>query len=229
MTGAGRAHRRVPIGGILRAGRGPGTESQAGRSAAGADPLRSVDSAPVRIISGEQRGRRLRAPEGLATRPTSDRVREALFNILSTRIQGANFLDVCAGSGAVGLEALSRGAERAVFVEQSRRALEYLESNIEACGFQDRSRIVPKDAVSALKALIARDEQFDVVYVDPPYEADLYAPILQLLGLSGLVAPEGIVVVERRSRDRLPAEAGVLRHYRDVRHGNSTLAFYERD
>ncbi|MBK6314944.1 MAG: 16S rRNA (guanine(966)-N(2))-methyltransferase RsmD [Blastocatellia bacterium] len=182
----------------------------------------------MRIISGQLRGRRLRAPEGRATRPTSDRVREALFNILSSRIGGAAFLDVCAGSGAVGLEALSRGAEKAVFVEHSRRALEHLEANIEHCGVASQSRIIPKEAVAALKALIGRGEQFDVVYVDPPYDADLYPTILQLLGLSELVAADGVVIVERWTRDRLPAEAGSLRHYRDVRHGNSTLAFYER-
>lgn len=164
----------------------------------------------------------------MATRPTSDRVREALFNILASQIEGAAFLDVCAGSGAVGLEALSRGAEKAVFVEHSRRALEHLEANIENCGVAKQARIIPKDAVAALKALITKGEQFDVVYVDPPYDADLYQTILQLLGLSELVAEDGVVVVERWSRDRLPAEAGSLRHYRDVRHGNSTLAFYER-
>lgn len=135
---------------------------------------------------------------------------------------------MCAGSGAVGLEALSRGAERAVFVEHSRRALEHLEANIERCGVEDKAKIVPKEAIAALKSFVTRGDQFDVVYVDPPYDADLYQSILQLLGLTELVAPDGVVVVERWSRDRLPAEAGSLRHYRDVRHGNSTLAFYER-
>ena len=174
------------------------------------------------------RGRRLRAPDGLATRPTSDRVREALFNIIAPRVPGARFLDVCAGSGAVGLEAISRGADKAVFVEQSRRALEQLESNIENCGVADMTRIIAKDALAALRALATREEQFDIIFVDPPYDAHLYKPILRLLGMSSLVAPEGLVVVERRSRHDLPPEAGALRHYRDVRYGDSTLAFYER-
>jgi 16S rRNA (guanine966-N2)-methyltransferase len=174
------------------------------------------------------RGRRLRAPDGFATRPTSDRVREALFNIIAPRVSGSRFLDVCAGSGAVGLEAISRGADEAVFVEQSRRALEQLESNIEACGAGRTTRIIAKDALAALKALAARDEEFDIVFVDPPYDAHLYKPILRLLGMSDLVAPEGVVIVERRSRHDLPPEAGALRHYRDVRYGDSTLAFYER-
>ena len=182
----------------------------------------------MRIISGHLRGRRLRAPEGLSTRPTSDRVREALFNILGADVQGARFLDVCAGSGAVGLEALSRGAESVVFIEQSRRALEQLESNIEHCGVGEAARIVAKDVLAALKALVGTETTFDIVYVDPPYDAGLYRPILKLLGVGGLVSPEGLVVVERRSRDHLPAEAGELRHYRDVKYGDSTLTFFAR-
>jgi 16S rRNA (guanine(966)-N(2))-methyltransferase RsmD len=181
----------------------------------------------VRIISGEFRGRRLRAPDGLATRPTSDRVRESLFNIVAARVPGSRFLDLFAGSGAVGLEAISRGADEAVFVEQSRRALEQIEQNIAHCGVEDRSRIVAKDAQAALKTLAAAGEEFDLVYVDPPYDADLYLPVLRALGRSGLVASDGLVVVEFRSRERLPDEAGDLRHYRDVRYGDTTLAFYE--
>jgi 16S rRNA (guanine(966)-N(2))-methyltransferase RsmD len=181
----------------------------------------------VRIISGELRGRRLRAPDGLATRPTSDRVRESLFNIVAARVPGSRFLDLFAGSGAVGLEAISRGADRAVFVEQSRRALEHIEENIAHCGVEDRTRIVAKDAQAALKVLAAAGEQFDLVYVDPPYDADLYLPVLRALGRTGLVDDDGLVVVELRSRDQLPDEAGALRHYRDVRYGDTTLAFYE--
>lgn len=182
----------------------------------------------MRIISGQLRGRRLRAPEGQATRPTSDRVREALFNIIAARVPGARFLDVCAGSGAVGLEAISRGAEAAVFVEQSRRALEQLEDNVERCGVGDQARIVHRDALSALKSFEAGGERFDLVYVDPPYDAGLYRPVLRLLGMSDVVAPDGLVIVELRTRDRLPDDAGELRHYRDERYGDTTLAFYER-
>jgi 16S rRNA (guanine(966)-N(2))-methyltransferase RsmD len=182
----------------------------------------------MRIISGFLRGRRLRAPDGLATRPTSDRVREGLFNILAPRIEGSRFLDVCAGSGAVGLEAISRGADSVVFVEQSRRALAQLEENIEMLGVDASTRIVPKEAVAALKTLAAKEEAFDIVYVDPPYDAELYRPILRFLGRSDLVAPDGVVIVERRTRAVLPLELGPLRHYRDARYGESSLAFYER-
>lgn len=181
----------------------------------------------MRIIAGQLRGRRLRAPDGNSTRPTSDRVREALFNIISARVPGSRFLDLCAGSGAVGLEAISRGADSAVFIDQSRRALEQIEENVEQLGVGERARIVGKDALSAMRALDAQGDRFDIVYVDPPYAAGLYRPLLRLLGHSNLVAPEGLVVVELRSRDSLPDETGSLRHYRDVRYGDTTLAFFE--
>ena len=183
----------------------------------------------MRIISGELRGRRLKAPTGLATRPTSDRLREALFNILGAEAVGSRVLDLYAGSGAVGLEAVSRGAESVVFVEHSRRALALLEENVEHCGARDAVRIVPKDAVAALKALASQGLEFDIVYVDPPYDAGLYAPTLGLLGTGGLVAPDGVVVVERHTHQHLAPEYGDLRHYRDVTHGGSTLAFFRKD
>src|SRR5262245_38258932 len=132
----------------------------------------------MRIISGELRGRRLKAPPGLATRPTSDRLREALFNILGGDVAGSRFLDVFAGSGAVGLEAYSRGADSVGFVEHSRRALALLEENVEHCGASEGVRIVARDALSALRSLATKGEEFDIVFVDPPYEADLYAPTL---------------------------------------------------
>lgn len=187
---------------------------------------RSATLTDVRIISGNFRGRRLRAPDGLSTRPTSDRVREALFNILGAQVAGARFLDLCAGSGAVGLEALSRGAESVVFVEQARRALAFIEENIEHCGVGDATTIVAKEATAALKVLAARDLKFDIVYVDPPYDAGIYKPILSMLNSRKLVEPDGVVIVEYRWRDRLPSEVGDLRRYRDVRHGEATLGFY---
>ena len=156
-------------------------------------------------------------------------MREALFNILGAEIVGARVLDLFAGSGAVGLEAISRGAESVVFVEQSRRALALLEVNIELCGAAESARIVARDALSALRSFAAQGFQFDITYVDPPYDANLYAPALALLGTRDLLAPDGVAVVERRSRDRLAGEYGELRHYRDVTHGGSTLAFYHRD
>jgi 16S rRNA (guanine(966)-N(2))-methyltransferase RsmD len=182
----------------------------------------------MRIIAGEFRGRRLRAPEGLSTRPTSDKVRESLFNILGSAVVGARVLDLFAGSGAVGLEALSRGAESVVFVEASRKALALLDDNVEHCGVRNSVMLVQKDARSALRALATSGKCFDFVYVDPPYDAGQYVPVLRLLGSGDLLATGGVVVVESRTNDRLPDVAGVLRRYRDVRHGSTNLGFYGR-
>jgi 16S rRNA (guanine966-N2)-methyltransferase len=180
----------------------------------------------MRIVAGELRGRRLRAPSGLATRPTSDRLREALFNILGAEVAGSRFLDLFAGSGAIGLEAVSRGADTVVAVEQSRRALAVLGDNVERCGVRGRLRVIPKEVATALKTLAEEGAAFDIVFVDPPYEADQYARVMPLLESLDLVAPDGLVVVERDARRRIAGEFGALRAYREVTHGGSTLMFF---
>jgi 16S rRNA (guanine966-N2)-methyltransferase len=181
----------------------------------------------VRIISGELRGRRLRAPSGLATRPTSDRLREALFNILGSDVVDSRFLDLFAGSGAVALEAASRGADVVVAVENSRRALEVLEDNVERCGMSERIRVVPKEAAAALRSFVVEGSRFDIVFIDPPYETDHYTQVLAQLGSLEIVDPDGLVVVERDARRPLPGTFGALRAYREVTHGGSTLMFFQ--
>jgi len=180
----------------------------------------------MRIISGELRGRRLRTPTGSATRPTSDRLRETLFNILGVEVVNSRFLDLYAGSGAVALEAASRGAESVVAVENSRRAFAVLEDNVEMCRMRERVQTINKDASAALKAFAADEVTFDIVFVDPPYDADEYVRALPLLGTLGILEPDGLVVVERNAHRPLLDEYGVLRNYRDVTHGGSTLSFF---
>ena len=137
----------------------------------------------MRIISGQARGRKLATLEGENTRPTLDRTREALFNILQTRVRGAKVLDLFAGSGALGLEALSRGAQSAVFCDVSRQACAVIQKNIEALRAQDRSRLLCCDAMDALARLAG--ESFDVVFLDPPYRKGLVDK-----ALAGLVADD---------------------------------------
>lgn len=168
----------------------------------------------------------MRAPEGQSTRPTSDRVREALFGILGARVVDANFLDLCAGSGAVGLEAYSRGAGEVVFVEQSRRALAVLENNVETLSAAGSTRIIAKDATSALRALAAKSLRFDIVFVDPPYDSGLSGRLLRSLSDLGVVSPGTIVVVEHRLQDPHPDEVGALRRYQHRRYGETALSFY---
>jgi len=160
-------------------------------------------------------------------RPTSDRLRETLFNILAPRIDGSRFLDICAGSGAVGIEALSRGASRAMFIDKSRRACAAIEANLVSLGIDEKD-IVNRDAMSALKRLAENQEQFDVVYFDPPYASEIYPQVMEMLGMTRLVSDEGVVVVEHRAKVPPEEQYGELRIYRNVRQGESALAFYAR-
>ena len=152
----------------------------------------------MRIISGRARGRRLAVPRGDAVRPTADRVREALFSALGERPRGARVADLFAGSGALGLEALSRGAERAVFVERSRRVIATLKRNIDACAFARQARVLCRDALAAIDDLARRGERFDLIFADPPYRTGDAARTVARVARRELLASGGGLVVEHR-------------------------------
>lgn len=179
------------------------------------------------MIAGLLGGRRLVAPKGMDTRPTSDRVREALFSALGD-VTGARVLDLYAGTGALAIEALSRGAARATLVENARPALAALRENLTSLALLDRARVLAQPAARAVAALAAGEETFDLVFVDPPY-ADLPAvlPLLEALATRAL-APGGRVVLEHASRDRAPGIAG-LTALRSKAYGDTTVTLYERD
>jgi 16S rRNA (guanine(966)-N(2))-methyltransferase RsmD len=181
----------------------------------------------VRIIGGIHKGRTLRAASGLVVRPTSDRLRETLFNILAPRIEGCRFLDICAGSGAVGIEALSRGASEATFIERSRRAGAVIDANLSALGIADEATMINSDAASGLGRLGKQGRQFDIAFFDPPYASRIHDEVLNLLGTGNLLSPEAIVVVEHRAKAPLKAEYGKLRLFRELKQGESGLAFYQ--
>lgn len=177
----------------------------------------------TRVIAGTLGGRRLATPSGRDTRPTSDRVREALFNSLAGRLAGARFADLYAGSGAVGIEALSRGAAHALFVESSPKATRVLRENLATLGVAHAAEVVTAPVASAL----ARDPgaPYDVVFADPPYaqpDAEL-AEVLEALVTGGWIAEDGMVVVERSSRTGSPAWARGLTESRSRRYGETTL------
>jgi 16S rRNA (guanine966-N2)-methyltransferase len=183
----------------------------------------------ARIIAGEGKGRRLKAPKGLATRPTGARVRQTLFDILAPRLPGCRFLDAFAGAGAVGLEALSRGAAAVVFVDRAADAVAAMRANAAAlAGAGGDVRIVRQEARVALAALAAAGERFDVIYLDPPYDSALYEAALEQIGRSGLLAEEGVVVAEHFHKRPLPERIGGLARTREVRVGDHRLSFYRR-
>ena len=179
----------------------------------------------MRIIGGSHRGRTLRAPHGRATRPTSDRVREALFAILGD-VDGLDVLDLFAGSAALGLEALSRGAATATFVEEARPALAALEANVAALAAGDAATIVRGDARKALGRIAASGRRFGLVFLDPPYAAAERASVLAALSGHGLLVPGAWVVVEHASRDGADPAPPPLEHRFDRAYGDTTLTFY---
>jgi len=173
----------------------------------------------MRVIGGEFRSRRLKSIPGLETRPTPDRLRETLFDVLAPRIQDAVFLDAYAGTGAVGIEALSRGARRCVFVEKNRGAAAVIHENLAALGLENRAEVFTSKAAPVLERVRA-----DIVFLDPPYELEKeYEAALAAL----VVAPAGeLVIVQHASRRSLPEQVGALRRYRVLKQGNNALSFY---
>lgn len=149
----------------------------------------------MRIIAGTARSLPLRAPEGLDTRPTSDQIKETLFNMLQYDITGCYFLDLFAGSGQMGLESLSRGGEYSVFVENNRKAAKCIEENINFTKFDKNARLLVSDAVSALYTLEGK-YKFDIVFMDPPYNKELEKGVLEYLATSSLLKPDSIIIVE---------------------------------
>jgi 16S rRNA (guanine(966)-N(2))-methyltransferase RsmD len=181
----------------------------------------------MRIIAGTYRGRAIQAPAGLATRPTSDRLRETLFNVLAPRIQGASFLDLFAGSGAVGIEALSRGASRVAFVERAKPALSVLSANLARLGVSSGFRVHPISAAGFLRR--PQQAPFDIVFLDPPYDAaNDYELCLTHLGdrSAQLLSPAALVIAEHHHKEP-PADAyGALHRTRLLKQGEAALSFY---
>ena len=184
----------------------------------------------MRIIAGSYRSRTLVAPSGMATRPTSDRLRETLFNVLAPRIEGARFLDLYAGSGAVGIEALSRGAASVEFIESAPAALAVMRSNLARLGITAGFRIHAASVATALRRMKA-GPPFEVVFLDPPYDAAReYEATLGLLGGMdvGLLADGALVIAEHRKKERLEERYGKLGRTRLLQQGDAALSFYAR-
>ena len=181
----------------------------------------------MRVIAGTLKGRRLKAPTWEGLRPTSDKLRETLFNILARRVVGAQVLDVYAGTGALGIEALSRGAAAAVFVEGDRRAQALIAENLAHCGVQTGYTVVRSSAPRGFDALRADAQPpFDIVLLDPPYDEQPEAIVAVLGAVANLLAPAGVLVLEHPRRRAAPEMAGVLVRSREVTSGDSALTFY---
>jgi 16S rRNA (guanine966-N2)-methyltransferase len=185
----------------------------------------------MRVIAGKFRSRQLKSLKGMALRPTSDRLRETLFDILGERVVGSRFFDIFAGTGAVGIEALSRGAENVVFIEKHAPEAALIKKNLESLEVLEGARVLPVDAMKGLEILakeitVAREARV-IVFLDPPYaNAEAYDRVLSFLGSSTLLAEGSLVIAEHRRKFDLPEAAGNLERVRVLRQGDATLSFY---
>lgn len=181
----------------------------------------------MRIISGTYRGFRLRSLKGASLRPTSDQMRETLFDVIGPSIEGSRFLDGYAGSGAVGLEALSRGAAPVVLVESQRGAQELIRRNLDMLRTADKVRLIGSKLETALDRLAQEGMIFDYVFLDPPYaEIAAYHRVLRQLGRSSLLSSDSMVIAEHSRHVLLEGKYGSLERRREIRHGDSQLTFY---
>ena len=181
----------------------------------------------MRVIAGEAKGRRLKAPKGKRVRPTSDYLREALFGILGSSVLGVRFLDLYAGSGAVGIEALSRGGAEVVFLEQDPACLRVLRENVKTAGLR-QNRVLAGDVLRVLPRLARQRESFDIIFLDPPYGSGLAPSTLEVVASGDLLRPRGVVIVEHFAKEPLPERIGNLRRIRERAHGQTVLSFYAR-
>lgn len=180
----------------------------------------------MRIISGIYRGRVLKSPPDGKTRPTSDRLRETLFNVLAPSIGSeTRFLDLCAGTGAIGIEALSRGAEFVTFVDRSKRACGLIEENLDKLGVPESQTDVQN---LTAENFTGREHSvgWDLTYFDPPYDSD-YSMVLHDFGTRDLLRDGGTLIVEHHSKKHMPEQVGSLRRWRVLKQGHTSLSFYE--
>ena len=179
----------------------------------------------MRVITGSCKGRRLVTPEGLTTRPTSDMLKGVLFNTISWRVEVPAVIDLCAGSGALGIEALSRGAGYATFFESDRLAIESLKDNIEHCNLKEKSMIIPGDLLKTLPVWQPHIAP-GLIFFDPPYLSDLYEPIMQMISQAKWLNSETLVIVEHHEKVILQANYGRLNLWKLKNYGKVKLSFY---
>jgi 16S rRNA (guanine966-N2)-methyltransferase len=183
----------------------------------------------MRVIAGTYRSRLLSAPRGMSTRPTSDRLRETLFNVLAPRLEGSRFVDLYAGTGAVGIEALSRGAAHVWFAEDAKPAVAVLRQNLAALKITRDFTVEDRGVVALLKRIGALEQPVDLVFLDPPYEAEEeYSKTLNFLGQRGgsVLAPHALVIAEHDSKNKLAERYGGLVQTRLLKQGDAALSFF---
>lgn len=183
----------------------------------------------MRVIAGKAKGRNLTAPKGLRTRPVPAMLKEALYNIWQSRINGARFLDLFAGSGSMGIEALSRGADYAVFVDKDREAIHAIRSNLALCRFTEGWEVFQDDVFRRITRLKEQGQQFDIIYADPPFTVEkIFLPLIEALSDARLLAEAGQLVIRTKKEMRMPDAIQQLERFRAKTYGISNVHFYSR-
>ncbi len=182
----------------------------------------------MRIISGIWKGRRLASPKGMDVRPTSDKVKEAIFNIIRTRISGSKALDLFAGTGSLGLEILSRGGIKVVFVEKNPHVLSALKTNCNAIASPEQYDIIPMDSFDAIKLLSSKNQSFDLIFIDPPYQSKLQSKALNDLCGASLLVHEGVVIVEHDHKDVQSDKIQDIVKIYERKIGNTCVSLFKR-
>ncbi len=178
----------------------------------------------MRVITGTARGRKLKEPVGMDIRPTTDMVKEALFNIIQFDIEGRRVLDLFAGTGQLGIEALSRGAKSAVFVDESSAAIRIVRENVEMAGFSKQARIIQGESLGFLRA----GEQFDLIFLDPPYQTNLLEKALKKATEFDILSEGGIMVCESKADKEMPELAPPYQKQREYRYGKTKISLYTK-
>lgn len=158
----------------------------------------------MRVISGSARGHKLKAPEGLTTRPTTDRIKESLFNIIAADMYECRFLDLFSGSGAMGIEALSRGAKKAVFVDKDRKSVSVIRDNLKATKLEERAMVLNCDTALAIAKIGTLGEKFDIIFMDPPYNKGFIESTLTYIVKENILADDGYIIAEQSQGDEIP-------------------------
>lgn len=180
----------------------------------------------MRVISGQFRGRKLEKLEGMDIRPTSDRVKESLFNMLGARLFDCAFLDLFAGTGGIGIEAYSRGATQVVFIDESAKSIKVLKTNLEKLQIQEQVEVYNTDYINAINKLASDNRKFDIIFIDPPYLKGYAQNALVQLADNKVLKEDAIVIIEHDIQDKMPESAGNLNMQRQKKYGNTMLSLY---
>ncbi|MGD9678634.1 MAG: 16S rRNA (guanine(966)-N(2))-methyltransferase RsmD [Vulcanibacillus sp.] len=181
----------------------------------------------LRVIAGSAKGRPLKAVPGKNTRPTTDKIKEAIFNIITPYLQEGLVLDLYAGTGGLGIEALSRGMDKAIFIDQDKISIEIIKKNLILCDFLEISEIYRNDSLRALNALIKRGLQFDLVFIDPPYKINNYDIVLKILYDNKMISRKGIIIVEHDVKISLNDYSDFYTLIKKTSYGNTGISIYQ--